>query len=167
MLNEKIREFRIKKGLSQEELADKLCVVRQTVSKWEKGISVPDADKLLALSKALEVSVNVLLGIDEAQNPDEVFNALSRLKNKRRKTIRIICIVVLVIALLMIAGTFLFCYSLNHMDVNTDMAVIGGADAPTAIFVHQKWKPTAIYLIAGIMTVVSSIGIYITKKKTE
>lgn len=49
MLNENIRELRKSKGLSQEELAFKLNVVRQTVSKWERGLSVPDAEMLVAI----------------------------------------------------------------------------------------------------------------------
>lgn len=62
MLHENIRAIRKSKGLSQEALAIQLNVVRQTISKWEKGLSVPDADLLLALSEALETPVNVLLG---------------------------------------------------------------------------------------------------------
>ncbi len=50
------------KGLSQEELAVKLNVVRQTVSKWEQGLSVPDSDMLTSLSDALETPVSTLLG---------------------------------------------------------------------------------------------------------
>ena len=54
MLNENIKAIRKAKGLSQQELAVKLNIVRQTVSKWEQGLSVPDADLLIALSQALE-----------------------------------------------------------------------------------------------------------------
>lgn len=62
MLNENIRAVRKSKGLSQEELAVKLNVVRQTVSKWEQGLSVPDSDMLVLLSEALETPVSTLLG---------------------------------------------------------------------------------------------------------
>ncbi len=62
MLNENIKAIRKSKGLSQEELAIRLNVVRQTVSKWEQGRSVHDADLLIALSKTLEVPVATLLG---------------------------------------------------------------------------------------------------------
>lgn len=62
MLNENIKAIRRSKGLSQEELAVKLGVVRQTVSKWEQGLSVPDSDLLIALSEALETPVSTLLG---------------------------------------------------------------------------------------------------------
>lgn len=62
MLNENVKALRKSKGLSQEELALKLHVVRQTVSKWEQGLSVPDSDMLIALSEALETPVSTLLG---------------------------------------------------------------------------------------------------------
>ena len=62
MLNENIKAIRKSKGLSQQELAVKLHVVRQTISKWEQGVSVPDSDMLLAISEALETSVSTLLG---------------------------------------------------------------------------------------------------------
>ena len=62
MLNETIKALRKSKGLSQQDLADKLNVVRQTISKWEQGLSVPDSDLLIALSEALEAPVSTLLG---------------------------------------------------------------------------------------------------------
>ena len=62
MLNETIKAIRKSKGLSQEELAIKLNVVRQTISKWEQGLSVPDSDMLISISEALETSVRTLLG---------------------------------------------------------------------------------------------------------
>lgn len=62
MLNENIKSLRKSKGLSQEELAIKLNVVRQTISKWEKGLSVPDSDMLISISEVLETPVSILLG---------------------------------------------------------------------------------------------------------
>ena len=62
MLNKNIKARRKAKGLSQEELAIKLNVVRQTVSKWEKGLSVPDAGMVIQIAEVLDTSVNVLLG---------------------------------------------------------------------------------------------------------
>ena len=53
MLNENMKAIRKSKGLSQQELAIKLNVVRQTISKWEQGLSVPDSDMLIAISEAL------------------------------------------------------------------------------------------------------------------
>lgn len=62
MLNENIKAIRKSKGLSQEELAVKLNVVRQTISKWEQGLSVPDADMLISISEVFEIPVSTLLG---------------------------------------------------------------------------------------------------------
>ena len=58
MLNENIKAIRKSKGLSQQELAARLNVVRQTVSKWEQGLSVPDSDMLISLSEALDTPVS-------------------------------------------------------------------------------------------------------------
>ena len=58
MLNENIKAIRKSKGLSQEELAIKLNVVRQTISKWEQGLSVPDSDMLITISEVLETPVS-------------------------------------------------------------------------------------------------------------
>ena len=73
MLNANLKSVRKSKGLSQEELAVKLHVVRQTVSKWEQGLSVPDSDMLIAISEILETPVSVLLGetVTE-QKPDDL-----------------------------------------------------------------------------------------------
>ena len=65
MLSDNIQKYRKQKGWSQEGLAVRLNVVRQTISKWERGTSVPDADMLIQLSDLLGVSVSTLLGIEE------------------------------------------------------------------------------------------------------
>ncbi len=62
MLKENIKLIRKQKGLSQEELAIKLNVVRQTISKWEQGLSVPDSELLVSLADALDTQVSILLG---------------------------------------------------------------------------------------------------------
>lgn len=65
MLSDNIQKYRKEKGWSQEELAVRLNVVRQTISKWERGTSVPDAELLIHLSELLDVPVGTLLGIEE------------------------------------------------------------------------------------------------------
>lgn len=62
MLSKNIQSIRKSKGLSQQELAIQLNVVRQTISKWEQGLSVPDSDMLISISEVLEVPVSTLLG---------------------------------------------------------------------------------------------------------
>lgn len=98
MLNENIKAVRTSKGLSQEELAVKLNVVRQTISKWETGLSVPDSDMLILISEVLETPVSTLLGeaIAESRVDDlkviseklEIINLqLAQRKAARRKAL--------------------------------------------------------------------------------
>lgn len=139
MLSENIKAVRKSKGLSQEELAVKLNVVRQTISKWEQGLSVPDADMLISLSKALETSVSALLGepVAEAKADDlkaiaeklEVINLqLARQKAARRKALRwlliALCAVTVIIsaALMLLNSPYL---GWNYSDPET--AVAGAA----------------------------------------
>lgn len=61
MFGENLKKLRKEKGLSQQEVAQRLHVVRQTVSKWESGLSVPDADLLVKLADVLETDVSCLL----------------------------------------------------------------------------------------------------------
>ena len=77
MLNKNIKALRKSKGLSQQDLADKLNVVRQTISKWEQGLSVPDSDLLIALSEALETPVSTLLGETVAETEADTVKVLS------------------------------------------------------------------------------------------
>ncbi|MBU9743856.1 helix-turn-helix domain-containing protein [Lachnospiraceae bacterium ASD3451] len=99
MFSENLRTVRTAKGFSQQELAGRLHVVRQTISKWEKGISVPDADMLIRISEILELSVSELLGakITEEMNQSEVAEQLARINEqlaaKNRRTRRILRIV--------------------------------------------------------------------------
>lgn len=69
MLKDEIKRLRQERGMSQGELADQVHVVRQTVSKWERGTSVPDADTLRALAEALGVTPNELLGKGPDSDP--------------------------------------------------------------------------------------------------
>ena len=62
MLGKKIKQLRNEKGMTQDELATRLSVVRQTVSKWEKGFAVPDAEMIVKIADALGTTVNDLLG---------------------------------------------------------------------------------------------------------
>ena len=112
MLKENIKSIRKSKGLSQEELAIKLNVVRQTISKWEQGLSVPDAEMLISISEILETPVSKLLGenISESKVDDlkaiseklEIINLqLSQRKNEKRKIVHwfliSLCIIIIIV----------------------------------------------------------------------
>lgn len=77
MLKENIKSLRKSKGLSQEELAIKLNVVRQTISKWEQGLSVPDAEMLISISELFETPVNTLLGENISEKEVNDLKAIS------------------------------------------------------------------------------------------
>ena len=95
MFAENLRTLRRARGLSQEELAGRLHVTRQTISKWENALSVPDAELLLRLAEELEVPVSRLLGgpVEEEPAPDQVAAHLAELnrllaeRNRRSRRI--------------------------------------------------------------------------------
>ena len=77
MLNKNLKQLRKSRGLSQEEWAIRLNVVRQTISKWEKGISVPDADMLIKIADIFEVNVSELLGAKIEEKKEQDVNSLA------------------------------------------------------------------------------------------
>lgn len=132
MLNENIKAIRKQRGLSQEELAIRLHVVRQTVSKWEKGLSVPDSDMLVKIAEVLEVSIGELLGqrMYDEKDKNEITEQLIRIneqftiKNRRSKLILKIIIGILigflvVNLILMVVGMISF----NSYNSNTHAEV--------------------------------------------
>ena len=168
MLSENIKTARKSKGLSQEELAVKLNVVRQTISKWEQGLSVPDSDMLIALSDALATPVSALLGefAVRAEADDlkaiaeklEIINLqLARQKAARRKTLRwlliALCAVTVIIAaaLVLLNSPYL---GWNYSDPET--AVAGAA------FHAFEWL---FVRLAPIILISTVIGILLTRNK--
>ena len=168
MLNENIKNLRKSKGLSQEELAVKLNVVRQTVSKWENGLSVPDADMLIALSQVLDTPVSTLLGqtLAPAESDDlkaiseklEVINLqLARKKTAERRFLRgllmAVCIltVVLFVLLALLGSPYL---GWGYSDPET--AVFGA----TFHLVEYVFVRAAPFLFLG-----SLVGIVLTGKR--
>ena len=168
MLKENIKSLRKSKGLSQEELAIKLNVVRQTISKWEKGLSVPDAEMLISISELFETPVNTLLGenISEKEVNDlkaiseklEIINLqLSQRKKEKQKIIHwlliSLCIIILIIfiSLVLLNSPYL---NWNYND--PESAVLGVA------FHSFEW----IFIrVAPIIIIGLAIGIILTRKK--
>lgn len=168
MLNENIRNFRKQKGLSQEELANRIHVVRQTVSKWESGLSVPDSSMLINLANELDVTVSDLLGetiendnendLKEISQKLETINLkLSNLRIQRIKRIRMM----LIILCIFIITLFIFLYFMGSSYLNWDYSNNELALAGTLLhgfeFVFVRISP--------IVLVLSVIGIIITYKK--
>lgn len=130
MLQENIKTYRKERGLTQEELAIRVNVVRQTVSKWEKGLSVPDADMLQTISEVLEVSVSQLLGKEEEPEKDrnEVAEQLSRINEqlaiRNRRSKRIWTIVGIILGGWILVNVFAMVLSYSvYSTVTTDLTV--------------------------------------------
>ena len=113
MFGENLKTLRKQKGFSQEELATRLHVVRQTISKWEKNLSVPDADTLIRLAEILEVSVSELLRakIENKNTASDVAEQLSRINEqlaiKNRRSRRIWKIVAIILAAIILINIFI------------------------------------------------------------
>ena len=168
MLSENIKTIRKAKGLSQEELAVKLNVVRQTISKWEQGLSVPDSELLLALSEALETPVSTLLGetVTEPEADDlkaisqklEVINLqLSKRQQSRRKTVHFLFISLIIVIVLLTA--VLFCLNSPYLGWNyndPETAVLGTA------FHSFEW---VFVRIAPVVLIGAIVGTILTRRK--
>lgn len=183
MLNENIKRLRKAKGLSQKELAVKLNVVRQTVSKWEQGLSVPDSDMLIKLAEVLDTKVSILLGkvVEFDTEPDiiiemseklEVFNQeYANNKEIKKKIWRVIFLALGILCALKLIHIAVVnvSYILMLLDSNTTVSIMGSADGHTTMFVISQITEfmmnlkTLIPPLAGL--VIAIIGIKNTKKK--
>lgn len=169
MLNENLKNIRKAKGLSQEELAIKLNVVRQTISKWEQGRSVPDAELLLSLSEVLETPVSTLLGETVAEPEPDALKALSeklevlnlqlaRRKELRRKLLHGLCIALC--AGVVLAFGVLFTVGSPYLDWNyqdPETTVMGTAlHAMEWLFVRA----------APVLLIGAAVGAFLTRRRT-
>lgn len=163
MLKENIRILRKQKGLSQEELSIKLNVVRQTVSKWEQGLSVPDAEMLVSISEVFDIPVSVLLGENIKESKDDELKVISeklevinqqlyqRQELKRRRKLNIligVCIITIIIFLILL---FLNSPYLDWNYNNPENAVLG------VIYHSFEWifiRVAPIILICSIFKII-------------
>lgn len=168
MLSENIKAIRKSKGLSQEELAIKLNVVRQTISKWEQGLSVPDSDMLISISEVLETPVSTLLGetVIESKVDDlkaiseklEIINLqLAQRKTTRRKIlhwllISLCAVIVTIFAVLIVLNSPYLGWNYN----DPETTVLG------VIFHAFEWL---FVRLAPIILIGAIVGIFLTRKK--
>lgn len=168
MLNENIKVIRKSKGLSQQDLADKLNVVRQTISKWEQGLSVPDSDLLIALSEALETPVSTLLGETVSPSEADEVKALSEkleiinLQFARRKAMRcsalhwlliVVCVGILAVAAILAA--------VNSPYLGWDYSAPETAVMGVAIHAFE-WT---FVRLAPFALVAALVGVFLTRKR--
>ena len=168
MLNENIKAIRKSKGLSQEELAVKLNVVRQTISKWENGLSVPDSDMLISISEALETPVSVLLGepVAEPEADDlkavceklEIINLqLAQRKAARRKILHWLFISLCAVLVIIYGALIVLDSPYQSWDYSApETAVLGVA------FHSLEWL---FVRTAPFIFFITVVGIFLTRRK--
>ena len=168
MLNENIKAVRKSKGLSQEELAVKLNVVRQTVSKWEQGLSVPDSDMLISLAQALETPVSTLLG-ETVAAPEaddwktiseklEVINLRFARKKQMRRNVLHWLLILLCAAILAVFALLIVLHSpYLGWDYRDPESAVFGAVFHTFEYLYVRLAPFAL--------IGSVVGIILTRKK--
>ncbi len=177
MLHENLQALRKAKGLSQEELAEKLHVVRQTISKWEKGLSVPDADLLIRLAEVLNTSVSTLLGasVEPEETPEiqqlsarlaDLNQQLAQQKERSRKLRRTIFFFIGALALGILFYELL---PLHHRSAADGIgqnatAIIGGVDGPTAILISTVVWHSGRIALSVLGLIVAAVGICKTAK---
>ena len=152
MLKENIKAIRKAKGLSQEELAEKLNVVRQTVSNWEQGLSVPDADLLIAISEILETPVGTMLG----ETPEAIGQPAPKKQGKWNvlfwsMLLLIVGIVLIFAVLLALQSPYL------HWDFNDPETAVAGTLLHGFEFLFVRMAP--------MLLVCAAAGCVIAKKK--
>ena len=168
MLNENIKSIRKSRGLSQEELATRLHVVRQTISKWEQGLSVPDADMLISLSKVLETPVSILLGETIVEPKSDDFKALSekleaineqlaQRKNARRRLL--LWLLISFCAVIVAIYAFLFALKSPYLawDYSDPETAVAGVGFHAFEWLFVRFAPP---LLAGAI-----VGIFLTRRK--
>ncbi len=168
MLNENIKAIRKSKGLSQEELAVKLNVVRQTISKWEKGLSVPDSEMLVTISDILETPVNTLLGqtiVEERQDDLKIISEklevvnLQLAKRSERTRKLVSCSLLCLFAVVVVGVIFFANWNSPYLAwdySDPEKAVIGVA-------LHSlEWL---FVRLAPITLIGAIVGIFLARKK--
>ena len=164
MLKENIKALRKQKGLSQEELSIKLNVVRQTVSKWEQGLSVPDAEMLVTISEVFDTPVSTLLGetISE-EKPDSLKEISEKLevinlqlsnyqKEKRKKKIKALVIINISVTLLFILLALLDRPYQNWDYSITEWAILG-TFYQAFEWIFMRLAPIAVIILSTIILI--------------
>lgn len=175
MLCDNIKNLRKEKGMSQEELAVMLNVVRQTVSKWEQNLSVPDSDMLLKLAEVFGVSVGTLLGEETEKQEETAVQEIQqnrctacKKKSKKRKIMTAVAVVLLVAAFLILFNIILAYFIYPFWRQSNSIAIIGGADGPTSIMVADistDIRTRVIQIAAACVLVVIAVVIIRKSRK--
>lgn len=163
MLNENLSRVRKERGLTQQDLAIQLNVVRQTISKWEKGTAVPDVDTLCRIANALEVPIVDLLGTpkyDDQHDTESIIKALAQIneqlaiKNRRTAIVwKALCLIFLFIIIVLLGKV---CLETNHEDSEirlpdivkvSDVNFYSNGEDLTCFFVPSIGNEDIVYMV--------------------
>lgn len=163
-----IYKLRTEKKLSQQELADLIPITRQAVSKWERGITIPDSSTLLILSNIFDITINeLLLGKREDKKIDLKEATLSiiddnnqRTKNIKNNHLLVTCLIIFVFTSLFFGLYFLSSYNqvkvyeLNP-EINSNMILTDGLLIYTKDKIFLRWGP-----ITGLTEEIKYVELY-------
>mgnify|MGYP000857208447 CR=1 FL=1 len=147
MLSERIYKFRRKSGLSQEQLAEKIGVSRQAISKWESGTSTPELEKLLALSDCFSITLDELVNQEASEAP---------LKSRENKASKVAEMKV-GIGLCLIGG---ICLILSGVMMVTSPSATDKLNAASTITLNGS----GILLILCVLSMVAGLVVILRKK---
>ena len=192
MLSENIKSHRKSKGLSQEEMASKLNVTRQTLSKWENGLSVPDAEMLIRIADVLGVPVSTLLGENNAPEMQEPASTIAaklevlneqyaKQQEQKRKIWRTISIALTVVGGFFLAERVFSAVTMFRVMTNSfsdansaqiaysypaaDSSQVASVGLPASAYVTLIWMSLRMILPPAVLTVLGVVGICKTKKR--
>ena len=177
MLSENLKHLRKSKGLTQEELALQLGVVRQTISKWEKGLSVPDSEMLIELSEQFNVPVSALLGdtIEPTDKEDMVKilseklalinEQLANAAERKRKITRSLSFAGIAVVACCLVRQAMIMLQPYFFQEGASTSVIGGADGPTSVFLYRSGIGVTGMIILAVILIASVCGICLTRRK--
>ena len=163
MLKDNLKALRKARGLSQQELAEKCNVVRQTVSKWEQGLSVPDSQMLLVLSEVFQVPVNAILEVAPMEAAEPAGSLSQKPAGWNRETgrkilhwlmISLLAAIAAGYAVLGVFGSAYLGWDFSHPEIAVVGTILHGLEW---IFVR-----TAPIAVLGLLA-----GIFLTRKKKE
>ena len=151
MVSEKIYTLRRKHGLSQEQLAEKIGVSRQAISKWEGGLSTPELEKLKALSECFQITIDELTGDRATDTPDDAVKEKEAPTPRETQESRagiFLCLIGSVCLILFGISTVVYPSFATQMDGSSTIALNG----------------TGILLISFVLLMISGIVLILKKK---
>ena len=164
MIGENIKRLRTENGISQDELAKRLNVVRQTVSKWERGISVPDSQLLIPLARELNTTVSELIGEDTLTQGNSTCNT----EENNSKAIKIVLKAVFITGIVISSITILDAVAdaiRRVMLIMNGGGIIGGVDLPTFIYVTGGGAGVAATVVCLLILMGCIAGLIWLRKK--